>query len=105
MYMLIAGATGVGKTTFALALALRLDCQVISTSAVRTILRRTTSVEASPELFLSTYRLSELDTALPIRELFVRQARMVSQATVAVVQRHQLSRCLIEGVHRLPLTC
>jgi 2-phosphoglycerate kinase len=102
----LGGAPGVGKSTLATRLALRLGVnRVITTDAIREVLRTVIPPTVLPELHVSTYETAEgqggSDSVL---QSFVRQARAVSAATAAVARRLAAEgrSAIIEGVHVLP---
>jgi len=102
----LGGAPGVGKSTIATRLALRLGInRVVPTDAVREVLRTVVPDTVLPELHVSTYesigRNSEADLSLTS---FRRQAHAVLSASVAVAARLTSERrsVILEGAHLLP---
>lgn len=102
--LLIAGASGVGKSTLATRLAVRLGItQLVTTDTIREVLRTVIPPTVSPELHLSTYETVELDDG-PGFGAFERQASIVASATSAVVERLVVERrsVIVEGAHLVP---
>lgn len=102
----LGGAPGVGKSTIATRLALRLGInRVVPTDAVREVLRTVVPDTVLPELHVSTYesieRNGEADLSLTS---FRRQAHAVLSASVAVAARLTSERrsVILEGAHLLP---
>lgn len=99
--VVLSGAPGVGKSTVAAKLAVRLGISQVATSdTIREVLRTVIPPSVLPELHASTY---ELDVP-PAFSGFERQAMAVASATVAVADRLAKERrsVLLEGVHLLP---
>jgi 2-phosphoglycerate kinase len=104
--VVLGGAPGVGKSTIATRLALRLGInRVVPTDAVREVLRTVVPDTVLPELHVSTYesieRSGEADMSLTS---FRRQAHAVLSASVAVAARLTSERrsVILEGAHLLP---
>ncbi len=111
LVILVGGATGVGKSTVATQVANRLGItRIVSTDAVREVMRATLSSQLLPSLHVSSFEAREavpevLPTgADPLLIGFLRQT-----ATVAVGVEHILRRAVIEqtdiiveGVHLVP---
>ncbi len=102
----LGGAPGVGKSTIATRLALRLGInRVVPTDAVREVLRTVVPDTVLPELHVSTYESiagnGEADMSLAS---FRRQAHAVLSASVAVAARLTSERrsIILEGAHLLP---
>lgn len=98
------GAPGVGKSTIATRMAVRFGVtSVITSDAIRDVLRTVVPVGVLPELHRSTFELIEADSPLPFLG-FERQANAVAAATAAVAQRLASERrsAVLEGVHLLP---
>ena len=102
----LGGAPGVGKSTIATRLALRLGInRVVPTDAVREVLRTVVPATVLPELHVSTYESiegnGEADMSLTS---FRRQAHAVLSASVAVAARLSSERrsVILEGAHLLP---
>jgi 2-phosphoglycerate kinase len=102
----LGGAPGVGKSTIATRLALRLGInRVVPTDAVREVLRTVVPDTVLPELHVSTYESigdnGEADSSLMC---FRRQAHAVLSASVAVAARLTSERrsVILEGAHLLP---
>lgn len=99
------GASGVGKSTVATRLALRLNIsQVVTTDALREVLRTVIPASVLPELHVSSYEAIEMDLAESQAATYQRQARAVAAASAAVARRCVTERknALFEGVHLLP---
>lgn len=111
----LSGAAGVGKSTFATRLALRLGIhRVVPTDAIREVLRTVIPDTVLPELHRSTYESRADENGVDPGDVrtadgeaadsFLRQARAVSAATAAVAHRLVTERrsVILEGVHLLP---
>ena len=99
--VVLSGAPGVGKSTVATRLAVRLGMsRVVTTDTIREVLRTVIPSTVLPELHASTY---ELDIP-PAFAGFERQSTVVASATAAVAARLATERrsVLLEGVHLLP---
>ena len=99
--VVLSGAPGVGKSTVATRLAVRLGIsRIVTTDTIREVLRTVIPATVLPELHASTY---ELDIP-PAYAGFERQASVVASATAAVAARLATERrsALLEGVHLLP---
>lgn len=111
LVVLIGGATGVGKSTVATQVANRLGItRIVSTDAVREVMRATLSAQLLPSLHVSSFQAREAVPEVlpagadPLLIGFLRQT-----ATVAVGVEHILQRAVIEqtdiiveGVHLVP---
>lgn len=100
----ICGAPGVGKSTIATRLALRLDItRIVTTDTIREVLRTVIPEAVLPELHASSYELVDADRAEPFAG-FDRQASAVSAATRAVVARlcTEQRSSMVEGIHVAP---
>ena len=101
----LAGGSGVGKSTIATRLALRLGInRVVTTDAIREVLRTVIPTAVLPELHVSSYeRVSEPPLAKETGG-FALQMRAVSAATGAVARRMALEgrSVILEGIHLLP---
>lgn len=109
--VLIGGATGVGTSTLAADVARRLNIQsVISTDAIREVLRRAISPELLPILHKSSYGIKSEDIRVPVVEDervlygYRAQASQVSVGVEAIVERglKEGTNLVIEGVHLAP---
>lgn len=104
--VVLGGSPGVGKSTLASRLAVRLGIsRIVTTDAIREVLRTVVPPSVLPELHLSTYQTVALDDPADGPLLgFRRQARAVSAATAAVARRHCIERrgLVIEGTHVVP---
>lgn len=99
------GASGVGKSTLATRLALRLGIhQVVTTDALREVLRAVIPASVLPELHVSSYEAIEMDLGESQSATYQRQARAVASASAAVARRYVIERknALFEGAHLLP---
>lgn len=111
LIILIGGATGVGKSTIATQLATRLGItRVVSTDAVREVLRSAFTEEMFPTLYASSF---EADTAVrqPIPHSgdrliigFREQAAAVAVGTQALIERAiaEGTDMILEGAHLVP---
>lgn len=100
MVIALGGAPGVGKSIFATRLAVRLGItDIVSTHAVREVLRLMVPARVMPELHRSTFDLVEESLAG-----FERQCVAVGSATAAVVDRlvGDGQSVIVEGTHLLP---
>ncbi len=109
--VLIGGATGVGTSTLAADVARRLNIQsVISTDAIREVLRRAISPDLLPILHKSSYGIKPEDIRVPVAEEervlygYRAQASQVSVGVEAIVERglKEGTNLVIEGVHLAP---
>ena len=101
----LAGAPGVGKSTLATRLALRLGVnRVVPSDAIREVLRTVIPDTVLPELHVSTYEAPDGTDGGSPRSGFVRQARAVTNASAAVASRLSAEgrHVILEGVHLLP---
>ncbi len=99
------GSSGVGKSTLATRLALRLGInRVVTTDAIREVLRTVIPTSVLPELHISSYEAIETDLKEAQASTYHRQARAVSSACAAVARRYakEKKNVLFEGVHLLP---
>ena len=99
------GSSGVGKSTLATRLALRLGInRVVTSDAIREVLRTVIPTSVLPELHLSSYEAVESELPGDQASAYHRQARAVASACVAVGKRYVKERrnVLFEGVHLLP---
>ena len=99
------GSSGVGKSTLATRLALRLGInRVVTTDAIREVLRTVIPKSVLPELHVSSYEAIESDLQEHQASTYHRQARAVASACIAVAQRYvkEKKNVLFEGVHLLP---
>jgi 2-phosphoglycerate kinase len=111
LIVLIGGATGVGKSTIATQLATRLGItRVVSTDAVREVLRSALTAEMFPTLYASSF---EADKAVrqPIPHSgdrliigFREQAAAVAVGTRALITRaiEEGTDLILEGAHLVP---
>ncbi len=98
------GAPGAGKSTFATSMAVRFGISsVITSDAIRDVLRTVIPEGVLPELHRSTFELVEPDGPAPFAS-FERQAGAVANATAAVAKRLAAEKrsAILEGVHLLP---
>jgi len=101
--VVLSGAPGVGKSTLATRLAVRLGVdRVVASDAIREVLRTVIPVAVLPELHVSTFEAA--DPNEPPLTSFHRQARVVSNACAAVAGRLVLEgmNVICDGVHLLP---
>jgi 2-phosphoglycerate kinase len=111
LVVLIGGATGVGKSTIATQVAVRLGIvRVVATDAVREVMRALFTSELMPTLYTSSF---EADSALrepPARPTdriivgFREQTAAVSVGVHALIQRAAIegTSVVIEGAHVVP---
>lgn len=106
LVLCLTGAPGVGKSTIATRLALRLGVQrVVPTDAIREVLRTVIPASVLPELHLPAYEAANPPPTPDAAESpFVRQARAVGGAVAAVAERmvREGRSVLVEGAHVLP---
>lgn len=102
----LGGAPGVGKSTIATRLALRLGInRVVPTDAIREVLRTVVPPTVLPELHVSTYEcVGPPRDGDPSLLTFRRQAHAVVAASTAVAARLTCERrsVILEGAHLLP---
>lgn len=111
LIILIGGATGVGKSTVATQLATRLGItRVVSTDAVREVLRSAFTEEMFPTLYVSSFE-SDKAVRQPIPHSgdrliigFREQAAAVAVGTQALISRAiaEGTDMIIEGAHLVP---
>ncbi|MGH2717641.1 MAG: hypothetical protein ACRDJU_03535 [Actinomycetota bacterium] len=112
LIVLIGGATGVGKSTIATQLAVRLGVtRVMSTDAIREVLRGAFSRELMPALHVSSF---DADAALRVRSIssptdhlivgFQEQVLAVSVGIKALIARavEEGTDIIVEGAHVVP---
>ncbi len=105
MIISLLGSSGVGKSTLATRLALRLGInRVVTTDAIREVLRTVIPTSVLPELHVSSYEAIEADLKEEQTSTYHRQARAVGSASAAVAKRYvrEKKNVLFEGVHLLP---
>lgn len=111
LIILIGGATGVGKSTIATQLAARLSIpRVISTDAIREVMKSSFSKEFMPTLFTSSFAAAEVVAAKAPRSDdavligFRDQVAAVSVGVHALIERAVLegTDIIIEGAHLVP---
>ena len=103
LFIVLGGAPGIGKSTVATRMAVRLGItRIVTTDTIREVLRTVIPAAVLPELHGSTYEVAGEGTHPA--EGYQRQARVVCNAVVAVVRRLLAERrsAIIEGVHVLP---
>ncbi|MFH1566476.1 MAG: ATP cone domain-containing protein [Gemmatimonadota bacterium] len=110
--ILIAGASGVGKTTLAISLANLLDIpRVVATDDIRQIMRLTLAPKFMPSIHTSSYSAwsSVQQTSAgagvdPLIAGFREQARVVNVGVQAILTRcvRENTSVIIDGVHLLP---
>lgn len=114
LILLIGGATGVGKSTVATQVAGNLGItRIVSTDAVREVMRATISRELMPHLHVSSFETSEAQPRLHTKELsetaalvngFLRQTEAVTVGVEQIVSRAvtEHTDTVVEGVHVVP---
>ncbi|HEX2026660.1 MAG TPA: hypothetical protein VHF25_01530 [Nitriliruptorales bacterium] len=101
--MLIGGATGVGKSTVAEGLARRLGAvRVVTTDAVREILRGAIPPEEFPALHVSSFEADDPDAATVAG--FLEQVHIVGSGIRSLLARADVEQVdiIVEGVHLVP---
>lgn len=102
----LVAAGGVGKSTLATRLALRLGInRVVTTDSIREVLRTVIPESVLPELHVSTYEtLSSSSPTNDALSIFLRQSHAVGAASAAVAKRYvtENKSLILEGVHLLP---
>lgn len=102
--IVLTGAPGVGKSTLATRLAVRLEItRLVTTDAIREVLRTVVPHAVLPELHTSTFELIEPGQPDPFAD-FDRQCNAVSNAMAAVASRLAAEHrsMIAEGVHLTP---
>ncbi|MEW6750386.1 MAG: ATP cone domain-containing protein [Candidatus Latescibacterota bacterium] len=111
LIILIGGATGVGKTSLAIALANLLDIpRVVATDDIRQVMRLMLSPELVPTLHPSSYSAGEVVGGFaangddPVVIGYREQARIVNVGVRAIIDRcvEENTSVIIDGVHLLP---
>ncbi len=111
LIVLLAGSTGVGKSTLATMLAARLGItRVIATDVIRQVLRAFFSREFMPAVHYSAFEAGKAVELMAgqneDRDLvgFVRQAESIATGVEAIVERACLERTpmVLEGIHLVP---
>ncbi len=109
--LLIGGATGVGKSTIATRLAVRLNIvRVVATDAIREVMRATLTQELMPTLYTSSFQADAALREPPGRSQdtvivgFREQTAAVSVGVNALLERAATegTSAIIEGVHVVP---
>ncbi len=110
LIIFIAGASGVGKTTMAIALANILDIpRVVATDDIREIMRLMLSPELMPSIHDSSYAVWSSMPSIaadghdPVIAGFRQQARVVGVGVQAILRRciEENTSVIIDGVHLL----
>ncbi len=118
-FVLVGGATGVGKSTVAEGLARRLSIvRVVSTDVIREVLRSALDLEDRPALRVSTFEAGKLEgleqgeieangdasSTDPVVAGFHRQVRVVAGGIRALMRRALVegTDIIVEGVHLVP---
>jgi 2-phosphoglycerate kinase len=102
--IVLGGAPDTGKSTLATQLAVRLNIpRVVTTDAIRDVLRTVVPANVLPELHASTFEVVQPDAVDPFNG-FLRQCNAVGAAAIAVADRlaDEHRSVIIEGVHVLP---
>ena len=104
LVIVLTGAPGVGKSTLATRLAVRLEItRLVTSDAIREVLRTVVPDSVLPELHESTFELIEPERTEPFAR-FDRQCAAVGNAMVAVASRlcTENRSMIAEGVHLPP---
>lgn len=116
LLLLIGGATGAGKSTVATQVAQRLGItRIISTDAIREIMRTTSSPKLSPALHVSSFETAEAIALSPgpegdegelLIQGFLRQTEGVTVGIEHILERavEEGVNTVVEGVHVVPGT-
>lgn len=102
--IVLTGAPGTGKSTLATQLAVRLEItRIVTTDAIREVLRTIVPAAVLPELHTSTFELIHTERPDPFVD-FDRQCAAVSNAMAAVARRlvTEHRSMIAEGVHLDP---
>ncbi len=102
--IVLGGAPGAGKSTLATRLAVRLEItRLVTTDAIREVLRTVVPAAVLPELHASTFEIVDTSKADPF-VAFDRQCEAVSNALGAVASRlvTENRSVIAEGVHLRP---
>ncbi|HVL81781.1 MAG TPA: hypothetical protein VM840_09335 [Actinomycetota bacterium] len=111
LIILIGGATGVGKSTIATQLAARLGItRIISTDAIREVMRSLFSEQIMPTLHVSSFEAAQAlrhpipRSADPVVVGFEEQVRAVSVGVQALIERSVIegTDLILEGAHLVP---
>lgn len=111
LIVMVGGTTGVGKSTIAAEIAHRLGItRLVSTDAIREVMRSIFSKELSPPLHESSFKAWEAirtplpDHVDPVIAGFLEQCQQVSVGMKAVIQRaiNENINMVIEGIHVVP---
>jgi 2-phosphoglycerate kinase len=111
LVVLIGGATGVGKSTVATQLAVRLGVvRVVATDSIREVMRAMFSDELMPTLYTSSFEADEALREPPPRSLdrvivgFREQTAAVAVGVHALVERAAVegTSVIVEGAHVVP---
>ena len=111
LVVLIGGATGVGKSTVATQLAVRLGVvRVVATDSIREVMRAMFSEELMPTLYTSSFEADEALREPPPRSLdrvivgFREQTAAVAVGVHALVERAAVegTSVIVEGAHVVP---
>lgn len=111
LVVLVGGATGVGKSTLAETLATELALvRVVTTDAVREVLRGALPEASYPHLHVSTFETGDMvafaDAHDPAVAGFLAQTELVMQGTAGLLRRALVegTDIIVEGVHLVPGT-
>lgn len=114
LILLIGGATGSGKSTVATQVAGNLGItRIVSTDAVREVMRATVSRDLLPHLHVSSFEATEAQTTIASAQTsetasllngFLRQTSAVSVGVEQIIHRAVTEQvdAVVEGVHVVP---
>lgn len=114
LMLLIGGATGVGKSTVAAQVATRLGItRIVSTDAIREVMRATVSRDLLPHLHVSSFEAVEAQEHAPTSVAgatallltgFLRQTQAVNVGIEQILRRSvtEHTDTVVEGVHLVP---
>jgi 2-phosphoglycerate kinase len=111
IFLLLGGATGVGKTSIAIEVARRLEItRVLGSDLIRQIMRLMFSPDLMPEIHCSTYDAAQAlkpelrGTGDPVIVAFREQAQKIAVGVYGMLDRalEENTSMILEGAHLLP---